>query len=232
MDVWLRRLVGRFQWEGILDTQPLGAEEDGSDVLRVQGMGDCIAVGQGPGVQCVLDVRWREEFTFQGTPVAVPNLTPAMTMYGLDPIRERFVYLQVGNKGLALGGPGALYGATATLRATCIGTNLPLQAAPTPAGLQPAASDPQSSEGGSSGTDSSSPPGADGSQAAAPAASYSAPINSISAEPTPATRCLWTTRIIAEPNKNLIYINIDYGDRMDPTNRFTLTLRRIGDPLK
>jgi hypothetical protein len=43
-------------------------------------------------------------------------------------------------------------------------------------------------------------------------------------------RCLWTTRIIAEPDKDLIFINIDYGDRMDPTNRFTLTLRRIRNP--
>ena len=42
--------------------------------------------------------------------------------------------------------------------------------------------------------------------------------------------CLWTTRIIAEHGKDLIHINIDYGDRMDPTNRFTLSLRRIRNP--
>jgi hypothetical protein len=42
--------------------------------------------------------------------------------------------------------------------------------------------------------------------------------------------CLWTTRIIAQPGKDLIWVNIDYGDRFDPTNRFTLTLRRISNP--
>jgi hypothetical protein len=234
MDVWLRRLVGRFRWEGMLDTQPLQAPVDGSNLLRVQGMGDCVAVGQGPGVQCVLDVRWPEMWSLAGDPVAVPNLTPAMSLYGIDAVRERYVYLQVDNKGLAVGGPGTLYGATATLRAPCIGTNLPLQAPPSPGGTQPTSSDPDFSGGGSLGTDSTSSSDSssapDGNQAAAPAASRSAPINSITAEPAPWMRCLWTTRIIAEPDKDLIFINIDYGDRMDPTNRFTLTLRRIRNP--
>jgi hypothetical protein len=173
MDIWLRRLVGRFRWEGMLDTKPQEAPEDMTDILSVQGMGDCVAVGQGPGVQCVLDVRWPDSWTLQGGAVAVPNLTPAMSLYGIDAVRERFVYLQVDNKGLALGGPGSLHGATATLRAPCIGTDLPMQATPTPGASPPASSG--TAAGSNRGTDSSG--GVDGNQASAPAAatSYSAP---------------------------------------------------------
>jgi len=234
MDIWLRRLVGRFRWEGMLDTSPATSSEDGSDLLRVHGMGDCVAVGVGPGVQCVLDVKWLDDWSLQGGAIAVPNLTPAMSLYGIDAVRERFVYMQVDNKGLALGGPGTLYGSTATMRAPCIGTDLPMQVTPTP-GTSEAAS-PESAAGSNRGTDS--PGGSDGGSggglsSSAPAGpSYRTPINSISEEPGPATGCLWTTRIIARPDKDLIWVNIDYGDRVDPTNRFTLSLYRVNPPDK
>lgn len=147
----MARLVGRFRWEGVLDTRPLGGQADGRDLLRVQGMGDCVAVGQGPGVQCVLDVRWVEDWTPRGEPIAVPNLNPAMSLYGLDAIQERF-------------------------------------------------------------------------------ARFNAPIVRASAEPAAWMDCLWTTRITARPDKDVIHINIDYGDRWEPSNQFTRTLRRIRKP--
>src|SRR5690606_30213292 len=51
MDVWLRRLVGQFTFEGMISVQ-------GGDTQTVEGKGDCVSVGTGPGVQCVLNVTW------------------------------------------------------------------------------------------------------------------------------------------------------------------------------
>lgn len=246
MGDWLRLLAGRFKWDGVLDTQPQEAPENGTDLYSVSGMSDCVTVGAGPGVQCVIDVRWHEGWTLQGRPIAVPNLTPAMILYGIDPVRERLVYLQVDNKGLAIGGPGTLYGNAATLRAPCIGTDLPVQVAATPGSSAFTSSDQGSSGGDGFGSDSSgasdggqSPGGSRGlvggeggtaSQSAAGGAKYTAPSSSLSADVDPGLTCVWITRVDANPDKDLIFINIAYGDRADPTNRFALSLRRFKYP--
>lgn len=242
MGDWLRLLVGRFKWDGVLDTQPQDSTELNTDLLSVQGMSDCVSVGAGPGVQCVIDVRWPENYSFEGNPVAVPNLTPAMSMFGIDAARQRLVYLQVDNKGLSIGGPGTLSGNGATMRAPCIGTDLPLQAPATPGESPFASSDAGFTGGDASGSDSSggadgggqSPGGGlmlSGGQGAgtgpAGAARYTSPISSISAEPGPWLGCIWITRIDAKPGRDLIFINILYGDRADPTNTFAISLRRM-----
>lgn len=229
MDIWLRRLVGRFQWDGVLDLNPRNGTPDGSDLLGVKGISDCIAIGAGPGVQCVLDVRWLEKYTFEGVPEAVPSLTPAMNMFGIDSARQRMLYLQVDNRGRANGGAGTLVGSTADFRAPCIGTDLPLLSREEPGQSmvgqgEQSASGEDSGQGNTGGNDFGT---ADTRQTAT---HHSAAIGGNSGEPAPWMTCLWITRISARSDSNVIYINIAYGDRSDPTNRFTLTLRRVLNP--
>jgi hypothetical protein len=53
-DVWLRRLVGNFKLDGAIK---LGPCESGN-CAAITGKIDCIAVGDGPGVQCVINAKW------------------------------------------------------------------------------------------------------------------------------------------------------------------------------
>lgn len=235
MDVWLRRLVGKFRWEGVLDVEPRFGREDGTDVLAVRGYSDCVAIGSGPGVHCVLDVRWNEKYTFMGKPVAVPNLTPAMMMFGIDAARERMLYLQVDNKGLPHGGVGSLVGSTAEFRAPCISTDPELSSMERP-GQSPIPQGGQSSGGGDPGQGNSGgfDPGASGGSnfdttMGSESTTRNTPaIGGNSGEPAVWMRCLWITRISANEDSKVVFINIAYGERSDPTNRYTLTLRRDG----
>lgn len=232
MDAWLRRLVGRFRWEGVLDIFPQVGMEDGSDMLGVGGISDCIAIGSAAGVQCVLDVRWKELYTHEGEPLAVPNLTPAMSMFGIDAARERMLYLQVDNKGLPHGGPGSLVGSTADFRSVCLSTD-PQNRVPAPPGQSmngPGGQSDSGAGGGGDGADQGGTgPGGSGSAASGDSTSrYSPSLGR--GEPASWMSCLWITHISAKPGSKVIHINISYGDRADPTNRFVLTLRRIQDP--
>jgi len=109
MEEWLRRLAGQFRYEGLANPSSL-------DPRPVSGRADCINVGRGPGVQCVLDVKWREKWIIPpGTPVPPhPDLSPAMMLFGYEP-GARLHYLQVNNKGIAQGGTGTLSGSMAKL---------------------------------------------------------------------------------------------------------------------
>src|SRR5215204_6555314 len=78
MDVWLRRLVGNFTFEGLVQAVALGdcaplppdpakqsqmSEAPPEPYCRtIKGKGDCVGVGKGPGVHCVLDVLWKEMY--------------------------------------------------------------------------------------------------------------------------------------------------------------------------
>jgi hypothetical protein len=133
-DVWLRRLVGRFEFDGMVSAGPCPppATEDGSSppaplCTGVRGIGDCIAVGTGPGVQCVLNVSWQDmhDVNFQdgkvySLPGGVSYLDPAMLLFGLDPGKAAVNYLLVDNKGLPEGGLGTIAGNRGTFRTTCV----------------------------------------------------------------------------------------------------------------
>ncbi len=131
MAAWLPRLVGRFSVEGVADfnggsgPQAVGgapATDSGSleggevsaatdegnpiDPLKVKGAGgraDCVAIGKGPGVHCVINVTWVPEWTPQGEPVdgGEPFLAPAMKLFGLDPNTPLIVQLQLDTDGVA-----------------------------------------------------------------------------------------------------------------------------------
>lgn len=112
---WLPRIVGRFKYEGVV--------EFGSDprappnLISAGGLGDCISVGKGPGVQCVLDVRWTEEWGAMGQPVVggVSFLGPASMLYGVDARSAGVRYQMLDTDGLATDGLARLRGNTLTL---------------------------------------------------------------------------------------------------------------------
>jgi hypothetical protein len=154
-DVWLRRLVGKYRFEGLVhvvargDCAPLPPDPAKQDQMSeappepycrsIKGSGDCVAVGKGPGVQCVLNVFWQDmyELVMQKSepgaesvdasptgnfelPGGVAYLDPSMALYGLDPVNSAISYLVVDNKGMPEGGPGHVSGNRATFKTTCV----------------------------------------------------------------------------------------------------------------
>lgn len=133
MDVWLRRLVGQYQIEGLVHVPSNGeCGEPGRTAVAqpcqtIKGMGDCVSVGTGPGVQCMFNVSWLDIWavdfeTGNIVPGAVSYLNPAMALFGLDPGNASINHLLVNNKGLAEGGLGANTGNRATFRTSCVNT--------------------------------------------------------------------------------------------------------------
>jgi hypothetical protein len=177
VDVWLRRLAGKYQFDGSIQVvfyppednhgcgplpeggpypRPIGrepseGEERPPPVLpwnpycsTIKGVGDCIGIGTGPGVQCVLNVTWQDmhdmvteetnpDFTKNETgifnlPGGVAYLSPAVMLFGLDPGHAAISYLLVDNKGLPEGGTGQVNGNRATFKTTCVNAPVLLDA--------------------------------------------------------------------------------------------------------
>jgi hypothetical protein len=144
MGAWLRRLVGRYSFEGVVQVVlpeyaknqcgPLPPEPSESGTLpppddsycsAIHGKGDCISVGTGPGVQCILDVVWQEiyEVTDEGAfnlPGFVPYMNPAMELFGLDPGRAGVGHLLVDHKGLPESTLGFIKGNRLVFKAPCV----------------------------------------------------------------------------------------------------------------
>jgi hypothetical protein len=138
MPAWMARLVGRFRYTGVVQFYQAsvpGAEvrefpdrdkiyADGTcdeecftsipSLRNAKGLGDCIAIGAGAGVHCVVHVVWEDEWTPQGMPVdgGVTFLGPAATLYGYDPIASRIRYLILNTRGVAESEAGRLNGNT------------------------------------------------------------------------------------------------------------------------
>lgn len=136
-DILLPRLVGRYRVEGLIEVlTPPTNDSSGGDILTqesVKGMADCVAVGDGPGVQCVLNISWLDMYQIvqpsgEGSdpagvfnlPGGVSYLNPSMVLFGLDPGTDGINYLLVDNKGLPEGGLGATRGNIAKFRTTCV----------------------------------------------------------------------------------------------------------------
>lgn len=94
LDIWLRRLTGRFRIIG-------GG--------RTLGTADCTHIGSGPGVHCMTG-------TYQADLVVRNNpfVGPSMTLYGVDPEVPGIRYLRVNNQSHAEGDLGKLSGNTVT----------------------------------------------------------------------------------------------------------------------
>jgi hypothetical protein len=111
---WLPRIVGRFKYEGVVEFG--SSPRAPPNLVAARGLGDCISLGQGPGVQCVLDVRWVEEWDAMGTPVVggISFLGPAAMLYGIDANAAGVRYLMLDTDGLATDGFARLNGNTLT----------------------------------------------------------------------------------------------------------------------
>jgi hypothetical protein len=137
-DVWLKRLVGRYEVDGAIapvdtgevesDENQEGGEEcsDGEicatpslpRLTSIAGKIDCVAIGTGPGVQCVINIVWSEEWV-GGKPVPVAYLDPSMMLFGLGPQHGEINMLLVDDHGLAEGGAGRIGGNTAVFMVPC-----------------------------------------------------------------------------------------------------------------
>jgi hypothetical protein len=146
IEVWLTRLVGRYQVEGLVEVvydyegypdhrcaplPPDPAQQDDPPppavpyCSTVSGLADCVGIGTGPGVQCVLGITWKDirEVEPEGVfnlPGGIPNLAPAMMLFGLAPDQLQVNYLLVDNKGLPEGGLGTIGGSRVTFTTPCV----------------------------------------------------------------------------------------------------------------
>jgi hypothetical protein len=125
MSDWLKRLVGRYKFDGMIQ---LGGTSICPPACEpIKGLGDCVAIGNGPGVQCIFNAIWQdlvqvdfEAGTAEGPPGAVAYLDPAMLLFGLDPGASSVRNLLVNDKGLPEGGPGGIVNATVKFKAQCV----------------------------------------------------------------------------------------------------------------
>jgi hypothetical protein len=198
MDVWLRRLVGMYKLEGAANMGGCLRAKGGSDCSTVKGKVDCIAIGTGPGVQCILNATWMEVWGVpEGDPEVIAYLDPAMMLLGLDPGRSSINMLLVNDKGLPEGTYGRIKGNTATFYSPCVNTPVFETSAAQSAIVDFGADDPNSSDSTGSEFSNESPSVSLGSGALYADSSETAGGGS---------SCSHTVRIEARENANLIYM--------------------------
>jgi hypothetical protein len=115
-DVWLRRLVGNFKLDGMIKQGPCEAYL----CSAITGKIDCIAVGNGPGVQCIINAKWEIYSRFVDLS---SYLDPAMSLLGLNPGRSAINLLLINDRGLPTGGFGDVKGHFAAFKTRCPGAN-------------------------------------------------------------------------------------------------------------
>lgn len=101
---FLPRLVGRFSIEGLQYT--LGGMVP---PIRVTGMQDCIAVGAGPGVQCVSSIA-------PPSKIAASERVATVSLRGIDLNALKVRYLEVNGRGFGAANAGTLNNDTLTTR--------------------------------------------------------------------------------------------------------------------
>jgi hypothetical protein len=116
---WIRRLLGKYTFEGKVDLGGTGKPEER---WTIRGTGTCVGFGVAPGVQCEINVKWPQVPGPHGQEVVsgVSDLTPAMILYAMEPDDLGIRYLQVNSKGLAEGATGYITGDTATFKTPCV----------------------------------------------------------------------------------------------------------------
>lgn len=145
LDAWLRRLVGRFRMDGDVKRYAghhAGNKRDGcipragyiTDdscgyhfFRSAHGSGDCVGVGNGPGIHCVFNVPWPRFIHESPIPRRPPEekwlgsgtLDPAVLMFGLDPDSLGIRYMLVGSQSIAIEATGVLEGDTLTFKTRC-----------------------------------------------------------------------------------------------------------------
>jgi hypothetical protein len=141
MGDWLTRLAGSYRVDGMADFNLLEVDtgngfggEPVHRYINVNGGADCVRVGTGPGVHCIFNITWVDQFEIipPSTEDDAPDpgvfnlpggdsfLDPAMSLIGLDPGKGALHLLLVDNKGLPEGGHGVIHGDRATFRTPCV----------------------------------------------------------------------------------------------------------------
>lgn len=112
LERWLGRLKGRFHIVGQIDQAWAG--QPGRTIRPVRGVADCIGVGAGAGVQCLIDATWQPiTWTIQPTLEVQPamseyfTLHPTVLLFGLDPDSVAIRLLQVDDHSIAIAGLGS-----------------------------------------------------------------------------------------------------------------------------
>ncbi|MEO8313476.1 MAG: hypothetical protein ABI645_01665 [Pseudomonadota bacterium] len=133
---WLKRLRGRFKYDGMVQVGDCvmvpsaagGPPPPPTDNCQgIKGKSDCVGIGDGPGVQCILNVIWQDIFHVNYedgtvTEVLVSYLDPAMELYGVDPRNSAVTRMMVDNKGRGENGSGFIKGDTAKFKSRCVST--------------------------------------------------------------------------------------------------------------
>lgn len=122
IDAWLRRLPGRFRYVGTEEVPPYYCTHSGRGTScttplprEVQGMWDCVGIGTGSGLHCVLGSMAQRREPMQ------PNMdSPMMILFGIDPDAPGIRYLRFDSDGIASESFGYLRGDQATFRTPCI----------------------------------------------------------------------------------------------------------------
>lgn len=153
-DLWLDRLKGRYRVDGMVEVvvahpdyenlrcaplPPAPGEDNPPPPPRplcegISGMVDCVAVGDGTGVQCILNAKWEDLYeivmepppgekagAFE-VPGGVSNLAPSMALFGLEPYGEGIRFMLVDAKGLAEGSSSGVRGDRTSFRTPCVNT--------------------------------------------------------------------------------------------------------------
>jgi hypothetical protein len=125
MSEWLQRLVGRYKFDGMIEVGIGGNCPPMCEPIK--GLGDCVPVGKGPGVQCIFNATWQDLFqvnfesgTATAPPGAVAYLDPAMLLFGIDPGAASINNLLVNDKGLPEGGLGSIVNITSKFTTACV----------------------------------------------------------------------------------------------------------------
>jgi hypothetical protein len=94
VDNWLRKLIGRYHIDVLVMRLPAGASTGYS------GMADCIGVGNGSGVQCLIAI----------------DRVPHLFLFGRNPDDMKIHYMEVDEKGIGQAESGPLRGSAMQLR--------------------------------------------------------------------------------------------------------------------
>jgi hypothetical protein len=112
MDAWLRRLPGRYRIKGEVIFAPESPEPQSGSV---EGIADCSSVGDGPGVNCIINAKW-PFLPYDQPPTNIrPSITeylntmrPSVLVFGMSLDPPRVVSLMVMGDSVVLDWSGRL----------------------------------------------------------------------------------------------------------------------------
>ena len=155
LETWLRRLTGKFSYSGQVKFH-LGfgcsigrapCEIPGMDcsslvcylVSPATGVASCGVIGEGAGVHCMINVKWRQTKVVMppSLPMTMPipdlvkiwpgrSLAPATVLYGIDPDKLEVRYLLIDGRSIAESATGVLQDDTVTFKVACVDASFPL----------------------------------------------------------------------------------------------------------